>query len=141
MCGQYMRALLVSSSNIERLNIGKWIPSYQPPIRAETPPTSKSSLERSQCIVEYYADVNEPSKAQHMKRKQHKKIIKRKCLSSCKNLVLRQSSDAFGKSFPTILGSDDLFPKSISVLQKLHIPCHQLCQHCFHPATISTSQK
>ena len=43
VCGQYMRALLVSSSNIERLNIGKWIPSYQPPIRAETPPTSKSS--------------------------------------------------------------------------------------------------
>ena len=83
----------------------------------------QSPLERSQYIVEYYANVNEPSKAQHMKRKQHKKIIKRKCLSacSCKNLVLCQSSAAFGKSFPNILGSDDLFPKSISVLQKLHI--------------------
>ena len=70
----------------------------------------QSPLERSQYIVEYYANVNEPSKAQHMKRKQHKKIIKRKCLlaCSCKNLVLHQSSDAFGKSFPTILGSDDL---------------------------------
>ena len=43
VCVGNMRALLVSSSNIERLNIGKWIPSYQPPIRAETPPTSKSS--------------------------------------------------------------------------------------------------
>ena len=43
VCWGNMRALLVSSSNIERLNIGKWIPSYQPPIRAETPPTSKSS--------------------------------------------------------------------------------------------------
>ena len=110
VCGQYMRALLVSSSNIERLNIGKWIPSYQPPIRAETPPTSKSSRAFAiycgilcKCKRTFKGPAYE--KETTLKNYQKKLFVG-------KNLVLRQSSDAFGKSFPTILGSDDLFQRA-----------------------------